>query len=135
MNKQSISFEEVYDLTALRIVTDTKMNCYALVGVIHSLWRPVPGRFKDYIAIPKSNLYQSIHTTVVGPKGEHVEFQIRTDEMHRVAECGIAAHWKYKERRVTDFSMRPSAGCISSLSGIAIPDRTANSWIGEAGPF
>ena len=103
MNKQSISFEEVYDLTALRIVTDTKMNCYALVGVIHSLWRPVPGRFKDYIAIPKSNLYQSIHTTVVGPKGEHVEFQIRTDEMHRVAECGIAAHWKYKEQgRVAD---------------------------------
>jgi len=103
MNKQSISFEEVYDLTALRIVTDTKMNCYALVGVIHSLWRPVPGRFKDYIAIPKSNLYQSIHTTVVGPKGEHVEFQIRTEEMHRVAECGIAAHWKYKEQgRVTE---------------------------------
>ncbi|HEU4685649.1 MAG TPA: bifunctional (p)ppGpp synthetase/guanosine-3',5'-bis(diphosphate) 3'-pyrophosphohydrolase [Nitrospira sp.] len=98
MNKQSISFEEVYDLTALRIVTDTKMNCYALVGVIHSLWRPVPGRFKDYIAIPKSNLYQSLHTTVVGPKGEHVEFQIRTEEMHRVAEYGIAAHWKYKEQ-------------------------------------
>src|SRR5574342_598227 len=98
MNKQSISFEEVYDLTALRIVTDTKMNCYALVGVIHSLWRPVPGRFKDYIAIPKSNLYQSIHTTVVGPKGEHVEFQIRTEDMHRVAEYGIAAHWKYKEQ-------------------------------------
>jgi GTP pyrophosphokinase len=103
MHKQSISFEEVYDLTALRIVTDTKMNCYALVGVIHSLWRPVPGRFKDYIAIPKSNLYQSLHTTVVGPKGEHVEFQIRTEDMHRVAEYGIAAHWKYKEAgRVAD---------------------------------
>ncbi len=102
MEQQSISFEEVYDLTALRIITDTKMSCYAILGLIHSLWRPVHGRFKDYIAITKSNLYQSLHTTVVGPDGEHVEFQIRTEDMHRVAENGIAAHWKYKERGQID---------------------------------
>ncbi len=102
MEKQSISFEEVYDLAAIRIITDTKMSCYSWLGIIHSVWRPLPGRFKDYIAIPKSNLYQSLHTTVVGPKGEHVEFQIRTEEMHRVAEQGIAAHWKYKEQRQID---------------------------------
>jgi len=97
MERRSVSFEEIYDLTAIRIVTDSKMNCYAVLGLIHSIWPPVPGRVKDYVATPRSNLYQSLHTTVVGPQGEYVEFQIRTAEMHRINEYGVAAHWLYKE--------------------------------------
>jgi len=98
MLRQKIPFEEVYDVLGIRIITDTVVNCYHILGVLHSMWATVPGRFKDYISMPKSNMYQSLHTTVIGPGGEKVEFQIRTEEMHRVAEQGIAAHWKYKEK-------------------------------------
>ncbi|MEP6715366.1 MAG: bifunctional (p)ppGpp synthetase/guanosine-3',5'-bis(diphosphate) 3'-pyrophosphohydrolase [Terriglobia bacterium] len=99
LKRQKITIEEVYDLVALRIITDSVKNCYGALGVIHNEWRPVPGRIKDFIAIPRPNLYQSLHTSVVGPEGKHCEIQIRTEEMHRLAEEGIAAHWKYKEGR------------------------------------
>ena len=99
LKRQKITIDQVYDLMALRIITDSVKNCYAALGVIHNEWRPVPGRIKDFIAIPRPNLYQSLHTSVVGPEGQHFEVQIRTEEMHRIAEEGIAAHWKYKEGR------------------------------------
>jgi GTP pyrophosphokinase len=97
--RQKIALDEVYDLLAIRIITDSVKNCYAALGVIHNEWHPIPGRIKDFIAIPRPNLYQSLHTSVMGPNGQAFEVQIRTEEMHRLAEEGIAAHWKYKEGR------------------------------------
>ena len=99
LRRQQIPIEQVYDLLAIRIVTDNVKNCYGALGVIHNTWRPVPGRIKDFIAIPRPNLYQSLHTSVIGPHGQPFEVQIRTEEMHRIAEEGIAAHWKYKDGR------------------------------------
>ena len=102
MVQENLNIDQIYDITAFRVIVGTVKECYEALGYIHDLFKPIPGKFKDYIALPKANMYQSLHTAVIGPYGEKIEIQIRTHEMHKLAEEGIAAHWKYKEGKVFD---------------------------------
>jgi GTP pyrophosphokinase len=125
MQEEDLEFEDIYDLLGLRVITEDKNDCYRVLGVIHDIYTPVHDKFKDYIAVPKTNMYQSLHTTVVSAQGRMVEFQLRTREMHKTAELGIAAHYSYKEGGVPDREL------MKKMNGL-VPDTTE--WEGEADP-
>ncbi len=116
MDVRNRSFEEIYDVRGVRILLQDVRDCYAALGIIHSMWRPIPGEFDDYVAMPKDNLYQSLHTAVIGPEGRPLEIQIRTWDMHRVAEYGIAAHWRYKEHVKRDLSLEARINWLRQVS-------------------
>jgi GTP pyrophosphokinase len=115
MLRKDVEFDQIYDVRGLRVVVDTVQDCYAALGIVHSLWKPIPGQFDDFIATPKDNMYQSLHTAVVGPQGKTVEAQIRTREMHRRAELGIASHWRYKEGMRRDAAFENKVAWLRSL--------------------
>lgn len=135
MEKDKLSFEDVYDILGFRVIVPTVRACYESLGVVHSSWKPVPGRFKDFIAMPKPNMYQSLHTTVIGPEGQRIEIQIRTPEMHRIAEEGIAAHWRYKEGETTPaFDLQWVKELVETQQYLKNPDEFIQSVKGELYP-